>query len=98
LPGAHAREDVVDTTHLHTTKRRKTMDQLISQITQKTGISDQQARDTVQIVVGFIKEKLPSGMGSQLDALMAGQTPNLGNINMGDAQNVANDVGSMFNK
>ena len=74
------------------------MDQLISQITQKTGISQQQANDAVQMVVSFIKGKLPPEMATQLDALMAGQTPNLNNVTLSDAENVAKDVGSMFNK
>jgi hypothetical protein len=72
------------------------MDQLISQITQKTGITDQQARDAVQTVIGFIKEKVPPSMAPQIDALMAGQTPNLGNINVSDAENAAQDIGKMF--
>ena len=74
------------------------MDQLISTVSQKTGISQQQATEAIQMVVNFIKEKLPPEMATQLDALMAGQAPNLSNVNLSDAENIAKDVGSMFNK
>jgi uncharacterized protein (DUF2267 family) len=74
------------------------MDQLISEVTKRTGITDQQARDAVQSVVGFIKEKLPPGMASQIDALMAGQAPDLSNVNLNDAGNIAKDLGGMFGK
>lgn len=48
------------------------MDQLIEQITSKTGISDDQARQVVQIVAGFLKDKLPAPLAGQLDAVLGG--------------------------
>ncbi len=49
------------------------MDQLINQITQRTGISPTQAQQAVQMVVGFLKDKLPGPVASQLDGVMSGQ-------------------------
>lgn len=54
------------------------MDQLIEQITSKTGISDDQARQVVQIVAGFLKDKLPAPLAGQLDAILGGGTPSSG--------------------
>lgn len=68
------------------------MDQLIQQITTKTGISDQQAREAVQVVAGFLKEKLPAPIAGQVDGV-------LGNA---DAANMAGQafdtLGGMFGK
>ena len=36
------------------------MDELIKRITEKTGISEDQARTAVTTVSGFLKEKLPA--------------------------------------
>jgi len=36
------------------------MDELIKRITEKTGISEDQARSAVTTVTGFLKEKLPA--------------------------------------
>lgn len=50
------------------------MDQLVSQIAQHTGISPDLARQGVQLVGGFLKGKLPAGVGGQIDTLLGGQT------------------------
>ena len=39
------------------------MDELIKRITEKTGISEDQARSAVNTVSGFLKEKLPAPIG-----------------------------------
>ncbi len=54
------------------------MDELIKQIVAKTGISEDQARTAVQMVTGFLKDKLPAPIAGQIDAVMSGSTPNLG--------------------
>lgn len=43
------------------------MDELIRQISQQTGISNEQARQAVHMVVDFAKSRLPAPLGSQLD-------------------------------
>jgi hypothetical protein len=50
------------------------MDQLISQITQSTGVSSDLAKQGVQMVGGFLKGKLPTTAGGQIDTLIGGQT------------------------
>jgi hypothetical protein len=49
------------------------MDQLVNQIAQQTGIPQDKARQAVQMVVGFLKGKLPAPVGSQLDSALGGQ-------------------------
>ena len=48
------------------------MDDLIQQITSKTGISEDQARQAVGMAMGFVKDKLPEPIASQLDGFMGG--------------------------
>lgn len=50
------------------------MDQLIAMITEKTGLSADKAEEVVGMVIGFVKDKLPGPIGSQLDGLIGGGT------------------------
>jgi hypothetical protein len=57
------------------------MDELIKRITEKTGISEDQARSAVNMVAGFLKEKLPAPLAGQVDNVLgggAGMTDTLG--------------------
>jgi hypothetical protein len=47
------------------------MDQLIQMVTQKAGISPDQAKQAITTVLGFIKEKMPAISG-QIDGLLSG--------------------------
>jgi uncharacterized protein (DUF2267 family) len=49
------------------------MDELVNQVCQKTGISQDQAQQAVQTVIGFLKDKLPAPIASQLDSVLSGQ-------------------------
>ncbi|MBL0331542.1 MAG: hypothetical protein IPP08_10210 [Chlorobiota bacterium] len=46
------------------------MEKLISLITEKTGISSEQAQGAIDSVLEFFKDKLPFGLGDQLDKVM----------------------------
>ena len=48
------------------------MDALISKVVERTGISEDKARAAVDTVVGFIKERAPSGLSGQIDSLVSG--------------------------
>ena len=48
------------------------MDEIIKIITEKTGISDEQACQAVQATVDFIKSKIPPMFATQLDRLLDG--------------------------
>ena len=47
------------------------MNDLIQQLTSKIGISGDQARNAIEMVVNFLKTKLPAAVGPQLDAALA---------------------------
>jgi hypothetical protein len=48
------------------------MEEIIKQITDKIGISPEQAKGAVDMVLNFVKDKLPAGMGGVLDNLTGG--------------------------
>ena len=50
----------------------ETMKELINTIVQKTGISQEDAQKTVQVVVGFLKTKMPAPFAAQLDSFLSG--------------------------
>jgi hypothetical protein len=68
------------------------MDELIKRITEKTGISEDQARSAVNTVAGFLKEKLPAPISGQVDNVLTGAggaiTDKLGDV--------AGKVGGIF--
>ena len=48
------------------------MQQLINQVTQRTGIPEDKARTAVDTVVGYLKQHLPGPVASQLDGAISG--------------------------
>ncbi len=66
------------------------MDELVKQVSERAHISEDQARTAVQVVAGFIKEKMPPQMASQVDAVLSGKSPNLGDA--------AKGLGGMFGR
>lgn len=50
------------------------MDQLINQVAQNAGISTGQAQKAIQTVVGFLRDKLPPQVTTQLEGLLGGQS------------------------
>ena len=48
------------------------MDELVNLVVQKTGISQEDARKAVEVVVDQIKSKLPAPIASHVDAFLAG--------------------------
>ena len=68
------------------------MEDLISQISSRTGISDDQARQAVDMVVSFAKTKLPEPLASQLDTFL-----NMGSMTgMVDQVQQFGNLGGMF--
>jgi hypothetical protein len=46
------------------------MKELINVIVQKTGISEENAQKAVQVMLGFLKAKLPAPIAAQLDSFL----------------------------
>lgn len=49
------------------------MDQLITRLTQEVGLTEVQARQAVDIVLGFVRSNLPSSVASQIDNILSRQ-------------------------
>ncbi len=50
------------------------MKELINVIVQKTGISEENAKEAVQVTLGFLKTKLPAPIAAQLDSFLSART------------------------
>lgn len=50
------------------------MNELLQQITQHANVSPDQANTGVQMVGGFLKDKLPGGLGGQIEGFLGTQT------------------------
>ena len=50
------------------------MKELINVIVQKTGISEENAQKSVQVMLGFLKTKLPAPLVAQLDSFLSAQS------------------------
>ena len=48
------------------------MEQLIKMVTEKAGISNTQATQAVETVLHFLKDKMPAGIGSQVESFIKG--------------------------
>ena len=70
------------------------MEQLIKMVSEKTGISQEQATTAVQTVVTFLKDKMPAGMGTQVESFIKGGSGSIGGI----TGNIKEKVGDIFGK
>lgn len=50
------------------------MNELIEAITSRTPLNAQQAQEVVQVVVDYLKSRLPAPIGTHIDSLLAGGT------------------------
>jgi hypothetical protein len=66
--------------------------QLIEQITQRVGIPADKAQAAVETVVGFLKQRLPGPVASQLDNAVSGEESS------GGVAGAAKNLGGMFGK
>lgn len=65
------------------------MEELIKQVTAKTGISEDQARSAVTTVLDFVKTRLPAPIAGQIDNVIGGRAG-------GAVGDLANTVGGLF--
>jgi uncharacterized protein (DUF2267 family) len=56
------------------------MDELVKIVADKVGISETQAKQAVETVLGFLKDKLPEPIAGQLDAALEGDLSGLGDL------------------
>ncbi len=68
------------------------MDELVNLVSQKTGLSKDMAQVAVNTVVGFIKQRMPGPVATQIDAVLTG------NQAAGNAEQIAKGLGGMLGK
>lgn len=66
------------------------MDELVSMVAQKTGISADQARTAVETVISHLKSVLPEPLAGQLEGFLAGQG------GAGDVAGALGNLGGLF--
>ncbi|HLL72339.1 MAG TPA: hypothetical protein VK363_12935 [Pyrinomonadaceae bacterium] len=73
------------------------MEELIQQVSQRSGISEDQARKAVDTVLGYMRDKLPASASGMIDSAIGGGANVAGNV-ADTAQNVLGNIGGMFGK
>ena len=68
------------------------MDELIKQVTAKTGISEDQARSAVNTVLDFVKGRLPAPIAGQIDNAISGEGGGIG----GSVGDMASKAGGLL--
>jgi hypothetical protein len=63
------------------------MEELYALVVKKTGLTHDQAKMAVDVIVGFIKTKLPAPMAAEVDAVLSGK---------GDLGAAADMLGGLF--
>lgn len=71
------------------------MDELVQQVVEKTGISEEQARGAIETVANFLKEKLPESVSPYVDQALGMAGSAAGNVDIGS---VASAIGGLFGK
>lgn len=62
------------------------MDELVKLVSQKAGITEDQARTAVTQVLAFLKQRLPAPIAAQVDAVLSG----------GGLGDISKKVGGLF--
>jgi len=68
------------------------MEELIKQVTAKAGISEDQARSAVNVVIEFVKDRVPAPISGQIESAMTGEGGGMG----GTIGDMASKVGGLL--
>jgi hypothetical protein len=66
------------------------MDELVKLVAKKAGVSQDQAKDAVNTVIGYLKQNLPAPVAGQIDAVLSGGG------DLGSLTKAAGSLGTMF--
>ncbi|MDO8301017.1 hypothetical protein [Lacisediminimonas sp.] len=69
------------------------MNEIIQRLMERTGLPQDKAMSAVETVLGFLKEKLPGPVASQIDSVMGGSQADSSGIS-----GIASGIGDMFGK
>jgi uncharacterized protein (DUF2267 family) len=73
------------------------MEELIKQVSERSGISEAQARKAVDTVMNYMRDKLPASVSGTIDSALGGGANVAGDV-ADTAQNVLGGIGGMFGK
>ncbi len=59
------------------------MEELINTISEKTGITVDQAKGAVETVISHLKDKLPAGLGDKIESFIQGGSSETGDLMSG---------------
>lgn len=71
------------------------MNEIIQRLIERTGLPEAQAAAAAEVVIGFLKERLPPAMGSQIDGLVSGES---GSGVMDKVGGIGARLGGMFGR
>lgn len=77
----------IEIVHIVMKKKGVPMDELVRLVSEKTGLPPEKAKVAVEVVLKFLKEKLPAPIAGQLEALLSGG---------GSAQDVMKNLGGLL--
>lgn len=70
------------------------MNEIVKLVSQKTGLDEAKAKQAVDTVVGYLRNKLPAPIASQLDSVLGDGGAQKGS--RGGVGDVAKNIGGMF--
>lgn len=65
------------------------MDELVKLVSKKTGLSEELSQQAIDVVIDYLKDKLPAPIASRIDSLIEGG---------GDMDDIAGALGGLFGK
>lgn len=68
------------------------MEELIKLVTSKVGISEVQAKSAVETIVSFLKDKMPAGLGGQVESFIKSS----GNKDGGEGGGLIEQIGGFL--
>jgi hypothetical protein len=72
------------------------MDELIKRIAEKTGLPEDKAKMAAETAIGFLKEKLPAPIASQLDSVVGGNSGSSSSESESIVDKAKDMIGGMF--
>jgi uncharacterized protein (DUF2267 family) len=74
------------------------MDDLIKQVSERTGLSEEKAKTAVDTVVNFLKDKLPSPIAGQIDNALSGAGSTIASTGGAVMDKAGDMLGGIFGK
>ncbi len=72
------------------------MDELLAAVAEKTGLPADKAKGAVDAVLGFLKDKLPAPIASQIDGFLEGNAAGIADAAGNAVEGLKDTLGGMF--